>query len=1368
MSRNKLSKWIGMAAIAAVLFAGAQASAQTHNWQPVSPVMDANWSDPNVWDGVIADPNTGPTGPGVVVNFAQTLDPNYTPMAVSLDGLGITVGTVNFTGSGDYSIIPGTGGTLTFDSNSGLPYSDPNGAALIYGSVSGAVNRITAPITLDSLLTINTAYGNALFIEGGISAADANIRVTQVGDGRLALTADSTFEGGFTFATDTRDSMLALAAPNAVGAGPLTFAFQQTGGSVLYLVADDEAQGDHSSTELILSGAAQPSMLFGMSGGQGFNADGTVFDDSNIVLEHKLGGVTFTEDAQYLRWLGNDHLRVTGTTTLDGNSCISAYRTRAYLDGTITGSGTLVIHSRSLSGGLNSVVVTNNTNNYTGGARVLNNEKLIITAPNALPGTVELDNSSLYSIGVTDEQADHSATNIVLIGGSSHYLNGGEVLLDTDDAPRSDGNLAVQHKFGDLTFTMNGQSVYWYGTQDGDFGHITGTTTLVGDNTVSGYRGRLFLEGVVTGSGKLIINGAPSGGVNSVVLSNNNNNYTGGTAAYSENVIITAPNAIPDSIELYGMYLYSVAVTEAQADHSSTDIVLRASSFVGGGQSLGLTNDAPLDDANIKITHKFGGITWGTNNVRLTVAGNDDPGLDAFEFTGVINVNETNCELRAYRGTTILSGPITGSGRLTIVGSDGSDGVYITSDNNNRAGDTYIYHNTVLGAPNALTGDVYVAGRYVYSIGMTDAEATHLATNIVLTGTGITDFSGYQGWNADYDLVQDANAPIVIHTFGNLTFTQDAQDFRWRGDQYTDHVRIAGTITLADDANCIVTGYRSRVYLDGQITGSGTLVISGYLSGSVNSVVLGNNNNHTGGTLVLNNEKLIIAAPNAITGTLELNNSSLYSVGVTDAQADHSATDILLTGGATHYIRAGEVLEPTTDIPASDANLTVQHKFGDLTFTMNGQSLRFESNPDGDYLHFAGTTTLVAGDNSVSGYRTRLFLDGVITGSGTLIIYGGPSGSVNSVVLTNNNNNYTGGTRVLNEMLIITGPNVIPGWVELNGQRLYAVALTDAQADHSHNDVILMSSSRVTGGQLLLTGNDIPDDDPNAGMIVTHKFGALTFGAGSLTLTTGQAFTGNDVIEFTGTTTLADNQSTIYTREDAVLSGQVVGNGMLIKTGHANNAGGRLTLAASNNTYSGGTQVNLGAVYATAGRALGTGDVELVNGGNDLYLDAADALGDCNAVVGYTVNEDGNAPGDPNWYSVSSSVLHARVLNAANSTNADITNNGLFNVAANASATVGAVLPGPADSDANIEPLILRNTTIDANSALSVAKIVQDTVTIGANATLTIRGSSKTTSVINSLSIDAANGGMLDLDSSDDDLGNMLVLPGATYATVAG
>ena len=113
-----------------------------------------------------------------------------------------------------------------------------------------------------------------------------------------------------------------------------------------------------------------------------------------------------------------------------------------------------------------------------------------------------------------------------------------------------------------------------------------------------------------------------------------------------------------------------------------------------------------------------------------------------------------------------------------------------------------------------------------------------------------------------------------------------------------------------------------------------------------------------------------------------------------------------------------------------------------------------------------------------------------------------------------------------------------------------------------------------------------------------------------------------------------------------------------------------------------------------------------------------------------TVNMTGGsltASGGVKIYSAATFNLGAGTLAHADSNlNVDIENDGLFRVTAG-SHTVGHVV--------SIDANILGTTQLDANSSLSVSMIVQDTLTIGAGATLTIRGSDDTIGLMDGLSI---------------------------------
>ncbi|HUT58650.1 MAG TPA: hypothetical protein VNA25_12465, partial [Phycisphaerae bacterium] len=1165
MSRNKLSKWIGMVAIAAVLFAGAQASAQTtYVWQIAD--TDSNWNDAGAWSPAVADANVGADGVGNRANILLDIDPNYDPVTISLNGLDITLGILQMgdgsTGGEGYTIAAG-GGTLTFDSgltnadpNLGLPLSDPNGNASLLQSWPGAVSRIEAPIKLMQSLNVNVSHG-AMTLAGGIEANDPAINFSKDGADRVYLECRSNLAGTAYVNTGS----LFITESNSLGTATIEMA-----GGRLYSVALTDADADHSQNNVVLAADAR------ISGMQGYG-DNPIQDDPNQVT-HKFGGLSLAagvaEATLYVSAWGsnNDVVEFTGTTTLDGNINLAPYDEFAplHMSGEITGSGMLGI----IPGNAGRTILSAD-NNFTGGLTFYGGY-LVLAAPNAAgagPITFvhqEQYNTRINLVAETDAQGDHSSTDVILSGAAQAnkwFGFGGGQGFNTNGTLIDDANVII-HKLGGLTFTEDAQVLFW---NSGDILEFTGTVTLDGNSHINPYyntTSKVYVSGQVTGSGNLIMYGGQ------LTLSNDTNNYSGETRVDAGALILAAPDAASTGdVVLNGGSLRSVGVDQAQVEHLNTDVVLQTSGNIGVGTYVDRAGILVQDANLITLVHKFGDLTFAQPELRLTLGDNDSSGR-SMEFTGTVTL-DGNTEF--YSGwahvNTTLSGDVTGNGTL-IRPAGWTRGYLILAHDTTYTGGTVVANNLALSAPNAAAGDVYLDGGALFSLGTDQAQVEHVNTNLIVnvnsTVIGTTGFNA-PTWSTFYD----ANFPLQ-HKFGDLTFTQNAQTFTWTGDAYGAHGRITGTTTLVGDS--AVIAYVCRLYLDGVVTGSGKLIAAlGNTSGSVYSVVLtNNNNNYTDGTLVPSSAKLIITAPNAIPGTVELSNSYLYSIGVTDEQADHSSTNILLTGG-THYLSGGEVLRDTTDAPGNDSNLAVQHTFGDLTFTMNGQSLTWYGSQDGDFGHIAGTTTLVEGDNTVLGNRSRLFLDGVVTGSGKLIINGSMSGGVNSVVLSSNNN-YTGGTEAYGENVIITAPNAIPGSIELNGRALYSVAVTGEQADHSATDIVLRASSTVQGGQSLSLITDVPLDDPN--IKLTHKFGGVTWGTDGLRLTVGgDDNPGWDVVEFTGM--IYVNETNCYLRSyrgTALLSGPITGSGHLgivstdgskgvFITGDNNNRAGETTIGGT-------------------------------------------------------------------------------------------------------------------------------------------------------------------------------------------------------------
>ncbi|MGO3892656.1 MAG: autotransporter-associated beta strand repeat-containing protein, partial [Paenalcaligenes sp.] len=247
-----------------------------------------------------------------------------------------------------------------------------------------------------------------------------------------------------------------------------------------------------------------------------------------------------------------------------------------------------------------------------------------------------------------------------------------------------------------------------------------------------------------------------------------------------------------------------------------------------------------------------------------------------------------------------------------------------------------------------------------------------------------------------------------------------------------------------------------------------------------------------------------------------------------------------------------------------------------------------------------------------------LTLSGAISGTGSLVKNG-------ANVVTLAGVNYYSGTTTLNA-----------GWLELgNNAALGAGALVvggAAKLDSSSpimlaNNIGLKSELTLVGSQALTLAGAISGTGSlvknganvltlsgvnsysgtttlNAGGLELGNNAALGAGAlvvgGAAALYTEQAMSLANAIELNGILTLDGGSTT--SRQDLTLSGEISGNGTLVK-----NAPGTLTLTGRS-TYAGRTQISVGMLVVGSNTALGTGVLGL-GAGTTLDSNSAVSLG---------------------------------------------------------------------------------------------------------------------------------------------------------------
>lgn len=563
-------------------------------------------------------------------------------------------------------------------------------------------------------------------------------------------------------------------------------------------------------------------------------------------------------------------------------------------------------------------------------------------------------------------------------------------------------------------------------------------------------------------------------------------------------------------------------------------------------------------------------------------------------------------------GTLIKSG----AGSLTL------NGVNTHAATRLDSGRLVLGNDAALGAgPLAVTGDAALDSAAALTLG----NAVDVASGVDLTLTQSQDATLLGNVSGAGGLIAGGTGTTLTlagaNTYqgstqlngGNLRLGQDGSlgtgallvnaDASLSGVPGGPALTVANGVGLGAALN--VTGERD-ITLGGVVDGAGSLAKSG-----ASTLTLAGANTYAGGTTL--SAGALRVGDNAALGSGNLTVDGAAALGSTQdvTLANNVILGQALSLDTTNGLRFdGEVSGAGGLNAAGAGTLTLA---GANTYAggtrIDGGTLRVgtDTSLGGGALVVGGASALQGLDTAVT-LANNVTLDGApltVSGAQNVTLAGTVSGTggldkqdSNTLTLTGANT-YQGGTRLSQGLIVAgsdqalgTGTLTVVGDAALEASQATtlgnAIALTDGDLTVNGSQDLTLTGAvsggdrlvKTGGAALTLSGNNTYSGGTTlaGGSLVAGSSTAL--GTGALDVTAGSSLSAADGVTLANAVTLGDTL-TVDGAGNWTLGGDVSGGAGLVKTG-----GGTLTLAG-NNSYSGGTQLQAGAI---------TGDTNSITG----------------------------------------------------------------------------------------------------------------------------------------------------------------------------
>ncbi|ELT5945575.1 autotransporter-associated beta strand repeat-containing protein, partial [Salmonella enterica] len=525
---------------------------------------------------------------------------------------------------------------------------------------------------------------------------------------------------------------------------------------------------------------------------------------------------------------------------------------------------------------------------------------------------------------------------------------------------------------------------------------------------------------------------------------------------------------------------------------------------------------------------------------------------------GTISAYGTANTYGIHYGESTSGGVITNTGSITTTGGGAGDAsVYVHGN-----GDGTVVNNS--GTMSSSVYGVYLdsARSKGHTLNNQAGGAISANTAVAINGNGNTITNQGKMTGVSDGLLISGNNNIVTTSGGEISGKNGIRVSKGSGNQITAK---SGSKITTTSTGISIAGGNNQV-----TTESGSAIVAKDNGILINS---GANNVTNGGSITATGSSISygIQYNSGASGTIT-NTGTITTTGKGAGDAS-----VYAHGGAVTINNSG-----TMDSSVFGVYVTTGHTLNNLAGGSITANTAVQLNGNNNTLANAGA---ILGDTdgvTISGSGNTLTSQGKITGGTNAVLIN--SGSKNNTITLNTGTEISGSITDDNNSASANN-NLI-----LDGEGTLGSSISGLNSVTSSGDWTL------SGATMNLSGTTNSALWVKSGTLILN--GAMTAkGATVDSGTTLQIGNSGTLGAFNGD--IVDNGTLTFNRSDAAAYGSVIsGSGNVVKQG-----GGELTLS-NNNSYSGGTTIAEGALTATAGGALGSGNID-----NRAYLklDAASA-----------------------------------------------------------------------------------------------------------------------------------------------------------------